>query len=558
MNVFITGISGFIGRYLLEVLLAKYPEARVYCLVRSLEKIQKVEGVIYLEGSLDRLDFYADVLKDCDYIFHVAANARFGSSFDYVRDNVRPVEKLVSIVKNSTKKGRIIFVSSIGAFDRAPGDTLREPIRKNSVASPRSSYGASKLAAEGVLDSSGLEYTIIRPGWVYGYGMRTDSHLCAFAQLIRKAPWIRFCDFPGRVSTVHVNDLVTGMVACIGNPRTIREAYFVNSESFSIGRILHGLSERMGYSRRRSLHFSDFGLTRWLHRFLPIQLTNLFQDYLVCDGADFWEVVQVKPKEKLLDSLDEVIASDPRGGGFNVVTGANSGIGLSLVKQLLDRGDKVIAIDIQSSNLELMVSSRFKFFKVDLSEQAEITQLVKELNRLPIRTLINNAGVGYKGDFANSDPSKNALTVEVNINAPLLLTRLLLDHLRGCKSTIVNITSSTSEHPLPHMSVYAASKAFLRSWSLALAQELKASNRVVTFAPSGTDTGFQGNAGVKKINSKGLLSPEFVAKKILKATHAGPIDISIGLSSKLLNFFSYLMPLRIKLEVWSFLFRSQR
>ena len=133
-----------------------------------------------------------------------------------------------------------------------------------------------------------------------------------------------------------------------------------------------------------------------------------------------------------------------------------------------------------------------------------------------------------------------------------------MSHLKKCNTSIVNITSSTAVHPLPHMSVYAASKSFLRSWSLAIAEELKQTNSVLTFAPSGTDTSFQDKAGVKKVERHSLLSPGYVAEQILLAIDSNKLNKEIGFYSVLLNRISIFLPLKLRLKLWSFLFQSKR
>ena len=108
---------------------------------------------------------------------------------------------------------------------------------------------------------------------------------------------------------------------------------------------------------------------------------------------------------------------------------------------------------------------------------------------------------------------------------PLLITKSLLRQLRESRSSIVNVASSVAYAPLPFMSVYASSKAFMANWSESLTYELKETNKVITVLPSGTFTQFQKSAGVKvSSDGKGLLTPGYVAKKIETAVKKGTID----------------------------------
>jgi short-subunit dehydrogenase len=109
------------------------------------------------------------------------------------------------------------------------------------------------------------------------------------------------------------------------------------------------------------------------------------------------------------------------------------------------------------------------------------------------------------------------------------------------------------------MSVYAASKAFLSSWSESLSFELNKTNHVVTVSPSGTFTGFQKNAGVGVLKAgKGLLTPEYVAKRIVRAMNGKRKVVILGAASRVLICFSRLIPRELNIRLWGFLFAKLR
>ena len=109
------------------------------------------------------------------------------------------------------------------------------------------------------------------------------------------------------------------------------------------------------------------------------------------------------------------------------------------------------------------------------------------------------------------------------------------------------------------MSIYASSKAFLSSWSEALAYELKDTNRVITFSPSGTNTGFQKRAGVITADGgKGLLTAEYVADRIIQAVNGKKDIIILGLKTNILLFISRFLPRRINACIWGKLFGKYR
>jgi short-subunit dehydrogenase len=96
------------------------------------------------------------------------------------------------------------------------------------------------------------------------------------------------------------------------------------------------------------------------------------------------------------------------------------------------------------------------------------------------------------------------------------------------------------------------------SWSLALAEELRPGNRVVTFSPSGTRTNFQVAGGVGGHNDAGLLPPEHVARAIVRAAEKGRLHTLMGAKSRLFLGVSHLLPMRVRLKLLSRLFTAFR
>jgi len=175
MIVFITGASGFIGGQFLPQLLARLDSAdRIYTLVREPE-VPQDSRLVPLVGDLRSIDNHAAALLEAEWVFHLAANASFGDGAHYAEVNVRPVERMLAVLRRSQRLQRFVLVSTIGAVDRPPQDRITATLTVTSPTSPTSDYGRSKLAAEQVVRASGLPFTIIRPGWVYGARMRSRS-----------------------------------------------------------------------------------------------------------------------------------------------------------------------------------------------------------------------------------------------------------------------------------------------------------------------------------------------------------------------------------------------
>ena len=117
---------------------------------------------------------------------------------------------------------RFVFVSTIGAVDRAPADAGTAPLDEDAPLHPSSDYGRSKGRAEQLVRESGLPFAIVRPALVVGGDMRPDSHFAVFTRAaVRRAPLARFA-WPGRFSGVHVDDLPAALELCTPRPPPAR------------------------------------------------------------------------------------------------------------------------------------------------------------------------------------------------------------------------------------------------------------------------------------------------------------------------------------------------
>jgi uncharacterized protein len=185
-----------------------------------------------------------------------------------------------------------------------------------------------------------------------------------------------------------------------------------------------------------------------------------------------------------------------------LITGASSGIGYELARQLASEAATLVLVARRSGRLEslerelvrinpqLIVRSR----SVDLADERQIDTLVEWIHAdgLKIDVLINNAGLGDRGDFSGAEWGKIKRILDVNITALTKLTYLLLPMLREVKGAVImNISSIVGSFPVPNIAVYAASKAYVTSFSEALRAELRHSDVVVTtVCPGPVETEF--------------------------------------------------------------------
>ena len=167
-----------------------------------------------------------------------------------------------------------------------------------------------------------------------------------------------------------------------------------------------------------------------------------------------------------------------------LITGASSGIGAELARQLAPFTKSLVLVARRMDRLEELaveISAGFpdcdiNLFSYNLAEEKSRLELLAtlEAEKLSPDLLVNNAGLGDHGDISTSEWPRMEVMIDVNIKALLHLTHLLLPAMIASGSgTIVNISSVASLIPVPEIGVYAATKAFVTSFSEALRVELK-------------------------------------------------------------------------------------
>ena len=177
-----------------------------------------------------------------------------------------------------------------------------------------------------------------------------------------------------------------------------------------------------------------------------------------------------------------------------IVTGASSGIGKAICRQLAANGWLVYGIG-RSFNQSDDISG-IERIVCDITDTAKLIKTIKEINKNhDISLLINNAGVGFYALHEELNPVKISQMVRTNLEAPMIITNLLLRDLKKNKGTIINISSITAEKTNPHGCAYGAVKAGLASFSRSLFDEArKYGVRVAVVSPDMTKTELYRNA----------------------------------------------------------------
>jgi uncharacterized protein len=242
---------------------------------------------------------------------------------------------------------------------------------------------------------------------------------------------------------------------------------------------------------------------------------------------------------------------------FALITGASKGIGKSIAEILAARGYDLLLV-ARSSDLLEKVSKEIQdataktcaWLSLDLSEDQAAEKVYDwcKKNQYAVSVLVNNAGYGLSGSFEKYSPLEHEQMLQVNIVTLTKLTRLFLpDLLSQPEAYILNIGSSASYQAVPFLSAYAASKAYVLSFSRGLYQELKKTSVSVTcLCPGPTDTNFvnRANVGAKgqKTAERFNMTPQAVAKIAVDSLFHRRPEVITGAMNKLSAFFAWLLP----------------
>jgi hypothetical protein len=231
-----------------------------------------------------------------------------------------------------------------------------------------------------------------------------------------------------------------------------------------------------------------------------------------------------------------------------LVTGASSGIGAALAHEFARHGHDVVLSARSIAPMEALaeelrgLGAAATIVAADLAQPGGAARLVAELGArgIEIEVLINNAGLGAFGRFDKIAAARDAEMLQVNIVALTELTRALLPAMQARRRGRIMLVASTASFiPCPHMAVYAATKAFVRSFGEALAEELKGSGVTVNvLCPGTTATNFFAVAGgtLSGVQMQRMMTAEAVAKIGYAGLARGERVTVAGLMNRMLAF----------------------
>ena len=236
-----------------------------------------------------------------------------------------------------------------------------------------------------------------------------------------------------------------------------------------------------------------------------------------------------------------------------IITVGSEGVGAAAARMFAEAGANLLLVARNKKNLEAIAEelrdkTRVEIFAMDVSDADACVDLFKKANfefgRIDV--LVNNAGYHQRGPFTTVDANDLGKMIDVNLKAPIVLTRLALPYMEDEGGAIINVGSLAGKTPVPNSATYAASKAGLRSLTYSLSDELVDTGiKVAVVQPGPIDTGFI-MSDIDKVSditfSQPISTADEVAQTILDLCGNNQVEISMPRLSGVLTTASYLMP----------------
>ena len=237
-----------------------------------------------------------------------------------------------------------------------------------------------------------------------------------------------------------------------------------------------------------------------------------------------------------------------------IITGASEGVGAAAARKFANAGANLMLVARSKKNLEVVAGelrdrSHVEIFAMDVSDAETCVDLFKkaefEFGRVDV--LVNNAGCHARGSVEDVPADDLGRVIDVNLRAPIVLTRLALPYLRAAGGgAIINVASIAGRTPVPGSATYSASKFGLRIFTFALAEELRGTNiRVAAISPGPIDTGFimaDIDSTPAMTFSQPMSTADEVAQGVLDLCGNKQRELAMPRSSGVLSTLGYLLP----------------
>ena len=239
-------------------------------------------------------------------------------------------------------------------------------------------------------------------------------------------------------------------------------------------------------------------------------------------------------------------------GKWALITGASAGIGIALAREFAEQGAKLILSARRKDRMEALAlelaekGAEVRIVAADLNDPAA-PQLIYDATvgaGIDVDILINNAGLGQYGEFAQSPVEQEISQVRVNCESMVRLTRLFVPHMVERRRGWVMILASTASfQPVPYLTTYAATKVFDRFFALGLAAEVKRFGvKVTALCPGPTESEFFEVARSENFMPGGRQSAEEVARIGVAALARGKRTVLPYFGGKVITVLARILP----------------
>lgn len=240
-------------------------------------------------------------------------------------------------------------------------------------------------------------------------------------------------------------------------------------------------------------------------------------------------------------------------GRWGLVTGASAGLGAEFARSLARRGMNLVLTARRAERLGELAAELSRSHGImtqivvaDLAEpDAPLNLWAAATTGREIDLLVNNAGFGAQGPFAELPLDRQLQMVQLNCAALLELTHLAIEHMKPRRTgAVINLSSVAAFQPVPRLATYAASKAFVLSLSEALHRELRHDGvQVLALCPGRTPTEFQDVAGTGPVEGAfGVRDPGYVVEEGLAALERGAPYVVPGAENHLASLLVRVLP----------------
>ncbi|HZU66538.1 MAG TPA: SDR family oxidoreductase [Ktedonobacteraceae bacterium] len=256
-------------------------------------------------------------------------------------------------------------------------------------------------------------------------------------------------------------------------------------------------------------------------------------------------------------------------GKTALITGASSGIGTAFARILAAKGMHVILVARSEDKLRELANEimgqfgvRAEVIAIDLGREGAAQDVYEEVQRrgLNVDLLINNAGFATHGRFETLDATRDHDEIMLNVIALVDLTHVFVPSMVSLREgAIINVASTAAFQPLPYMAVYGATKAFVVSFSVALAQEYRRRGiRVIVLCPGATATNFFNVVGTEDAAVGRKRTPQQVVTTALRALERGRSIAVDGRMNALLAALARLVPMSFSARMAALTMRPGR